>query len=145
MAMWSTTDLEPGVDADMNDMIKPIVTEDAPRPIGPYSQAIVVGGFVFCSGQLGIDPKVGELVGRDAPAQADRAIMNLEAVLETAGSSLDLVFKVTLYLKDMKDFPAVNDVYARHFGEAKPARTTVEVSALPKGALVELDAVALVR
>lgn len=143
--MWSSTDHEPGVDADMNDRFRSIMTEDAPKPIGPYSQAIVVGGFVFCSGQLGMDPKAGELVWRDAPAQADRAIMNLKAVLETAGSSLDLVLKVTLYLKDMKDFPAVNEVYARHFGKAKPARSTVEVSALPKGALVELDAVALVR
>lgn len=143
--MWFMKGREPGVDAEMNERIRSVVTDEAPKPIGPYSQAIVVGGFVFCSGQLGLDPKMGELAGTDAPAQADRAIKNLKAVLQTAGSSLDLVFKVTLYLKDMRDFPAVNEVYAMHFGKAKPARSTVEVSALPKGALVELDAVALVR
>ena len=129
----------------MNEGIRSVVTEEAPKPIGPYSQAIVVGGFVFCSGQLGLNPKTGDLTGTDARTQADGAIRNLKAVLETAGSSLDLVFKVNLYLKDMRDFPGVNEVYARHFGTAKPARSTVEVSALPKGALVELDAVALVR
>ncbi len=139
------TGREPGVDAEMNDKIQSVVSEEAPRPIGPYSQAIVVGEFVFCSGQLGLDSKSGGLAGTDAPAQAERAIKNLKAVLETAGSGLDLVLKVTLYLKDMRDFSAVNEVYARHFGTAKPARSTIEVSALPKGALVELDAIALVR
>ena len=139
------TDRGLGVDSEMNDRIRSVVTENAPKPIGPYSQAIVVGGFVFCSGQSGLDPRSGDLVGTDASAQAHRAIMNLKAVLETAGSGLDMVLKVTLYLKNIGDFPAVNEVYARHFGIAKPARSTVEVSELPKWALVELDAVALVR
>jgi 2-iminobutanoate/2-iminopropanoate deaminase len=136
---------ELGVDTETGDGLKSVVTDEAPKPIGPYSQAIVVGGFVFCSGQLGLDPETGELEGPDARAQADRAIENLGAVLKAAGSRLDLAFKVTLYLKDMKDFPVVNEVYAKHFGNAKPARSTIEVSALPKGALVEIDAVALVR
>ena len=138
------TALELGEVIEMDSRLRSIATAEAPGPIGPYSQAISVGGFVFCSGQLGLDPKTGELAGTDAPSQADRAIKNLKSVLETAGSSLDLVFKVTLYLKDMRDFPAVNEIYARHFGNAKPARSTVEVSALPKLALVELDAVALI-
>jgi 2-iminobutanoate/2-iminopropanoate deaminase len=89
----------------MNDRIGSVVTENAPKPIGPYSQAVVVGEFVFCSGQLGLDPRSGDLAGTDASAQADRAIMNLMAVLETAGSGLDMVLKVTLYLKNIEDFP----------------------------------------
>lgn len=129
----------------MDSRMKTVISEGAPRPIGPYSQAIVVGGFVFCSGQLGLDPGSGDLVGTDIQSQTDRAIRNLGAVLEASGSGLENVVKVTLYLKDIRDFPTMNEIYARHFGRANPARSTVEVSALPKGALVEVDAIALVK
>lgn len=121
---------------------KTVYTPEAPKPIGPYSQAVAAGNFVFCSGQLGLDPIGGELVGETAAEQAERAILNLKAVLVRAGSELSHVIKVTLYLKDMNDFAEVNEVYGRHFIEMKPARTTVAVSQLPKGALVELDAIA---
>jgi len=121
---------------------KTVYSPEAPKPIGPYSQAVVAGNLVFCSGQIGLDPVGGELVGGTAAEQAERAILNLKAVLMRAGSELSHVIKVNLYLKDMKDFPEVNEVYARHFIEMKPARTTVAVSQLPKGALVELDAIA---
>ncbi len=121
---------------------KTVYTPEAPKPIGPYSQAVAAGNFVFCSGQLGLDPIRGELVGETAAEQAERAILNLKAVLVRAGSELSHVIKVTLYLKDMNDFAEVNEVYGRHFIEMKPARTTVAVSQLPKGALVELDAIA---
>lgn len=124
---------------------KPVFTNEAPRPIGPYSQAVVCEDFVFCSGQIGLDPLTGELVGKTAAEQAERALMNLRAVLNTAGSELSHVLKVTLYLKSMKDFEEVNRVYAKHFADGKPARSTVEVSELPKGALVEIDAIAEVR
>jgi len=121
---------------------KTVYTPEAPKPIGPYSQAVAAGNFVFCSGQLGLDPIGGELVGETAAEQAERAILNLKAVLVRAGSELSHVIKVTLYLKNMNDFAEVNEVYGRHFIEMKPARTTVAVSQLPKGALVELDAIA---
>jgi len=121
---------------------KVVHTQDAPKPIGPYSQAIVSGNIVFCSGQLGLDPVTGELAGKTPAEQAERAILNLKAVLLRAGSELSHVVKVTLYLRDMKDFDEVNEVYARHFVEMKPARSTVEVSQLPKGALVEIEAFA---
>lgn len=121
---------------------KTVYTPEAPKPIGPYSQAVSAGNFVFCSGQLGLDPIGGELVGETAAEQAERAILNLKAVLVRSGSELSHVIRVTLYLKDMKDFEEVNEVYGRHFIEMKPARTTVAVSQLPKGALVELDAIA---
>lgn len=121
---------------------KTVYSPEAPKPIGPYSQAVVAGNIVFCSGQLGLDPVGGELVGGTAAEQAERAILNLKAVLVRAGSELSHVIKVTVYLKDMNDFEEVNEVYGRHFIEMKPARTTVAVSQLPKGALVELDAIA---
>lgn len=121
---------------------KTVYTPEAPKPVGPYSQAVVAGNLVFCSGQLGLDPISGELVGKTAAEQAERAILNLKAVLLRAGSELSHVVKVTLYLRDMRDFQEVNDVYSRHFIEMKPARTTIAASQLPKGALVELDAIA---
>ncbi len=121
---------------------KTVYSAEAPKPIGPYSQAVVAGNLVFCSGQIGLDPVGGELVGGTAAEQAERAILNLKAVLLRAGSELSHVIKVNLYLKDMRDFPEVNEVYGRHFIELKPARTTVAVAQLPKGALVELDAIA---
>ncbi|HEX7049427.1 MAG TPA: RidA family protein [Longimicrobiales bacterium] len=122
--------------------IKTIRTADAPAAIGPYSQAQVVGGFVFTAGQIAFDPATMELVGGDVAAQTERVLENLKAVLEAAGASLGTVVKTTVFLKDMDDFTAMNEVYARYFGDHRPARTTVQAGKLPKGALVEIDAVA---
>jgi len=121
------------------DLVK---TDQAPAAIGPYSQAVASGGFLFCSGQIALDPKTGELVGTTAAEQALRVLANLKAVLEAGGSELGRVIKTTIFLADMADFAAVNEVYAAAFGDHRPARATVAVKALPKGALVEIDAVA---
>jgi 2-iminobutanoate/2-iminopropanoate deaminase len=124
---------------------KVVQTGTAPRAIGPYSQAIVANGFVFCSGMIALDPATGEMVGAsDVQAQARRAMDNLKAVVEAAGSSLDRVVKTTIYLTDLGDFGAVNEVYGGYFGGAPPARATVQVAGLPRGAMVEIDAIALV-
>ena len=121
-----------------------VSTESAPRAIGPYSQAVVAGGLVHCSGQIALDPGSGQLVGATAAAQAERVLENLGAVLRAAGSGFESVLKCTVYLADMADFAAVNEVYARYFqGERPPARATVAVRTLPKNALVEIDCVAL--
>lgn len=122
---------------------QPVSTTGAPGAIGPYSQAIVAGGFVHCSGQIGIDPASGELVSDDVARQAERVLTNLAAVLEAAGSSLAHVVKCNVYLTDMGDFAAVNEVYARFFPEPPPARACVEVSRLPKDVQVEIDCIAL--
>jgi 2-iminobutanoate/2-iminopropanoate deaminase len=122
---------------------KRIFTPQAPAPIGPYSQAIHADGVLFCSGQIPIDPQTGELIAGDAAQQAERALQNLQAVLAAAGHSFADVVKATLYLIDMNDFAAVNAVYEKYFGATKPARSTVAVAALPKGARVEIDCVAL--
>jgi len=119
-----------------------IRSDNAPAPIGPYSQAVLTGGDLFCSGQIAIDPVTGELVGSDAAAQAEQALRNLGAVLRAAQMDYDNVVKTTLFLVDMNDFSAVNAVYARYFDAVKPARSTVAVAALPKGARVEIDAIA---
>ncbi len=122
-----------------------IATTEAPRAIGPYSQAIAAGGFVFCSGQIPLDPKTGEMIGTgDVRAQARRVMENLKAVLAAAGTSLAHVVKTTIYLADLGDFGAVNDVYGSYFSSAPPARATVQVAGLPRGALVEIDAIAVV-
>lgn len=123
---------------------KRILTENAPAPIGPYSQAILHQGVVFCSGQIALDPRTGELDGDDATAQARRVLDNLGAVLRQAGAAFDDVVKTTIFLIDMNDFAAVNAVYERYFGQVKPARSTVAAAALPKGARVEIDCVAIV-
>lgn len=120
-----------------------IFTPQAPEPIGPYSQAILAEGVLFCSGQIPIDPQTGELVAGDVAAQTERALRNLEAVLAAAGKSYENVVRTTLYLVDMNDFAVVNSIYARYFGAVKPARSTVAVAALPKGARIEIDCVAL--
>lgn len=120
-----------------------IATDAAPVAIGPYSQALVHGELVFTSGQIGMDPASGELPDGGVEAQARAALANLGAVLEAAGSGFDRVLKTTVYLVDMADFAAVNGVYAEVFGEARPARATVAVAGLPKGALFEIDAVAV--
>lgn len=118
-----------------------VSTGSAPAAIGPYSQAIAIDGFVFCSGQLGLDPATGELV-EGVAAQADRALRNLSAVLDAAGLTMADVVKTTLFLADMADFATVNEVYARFLPDPPPARSTVAVAALPKGGLVEIEATA---
>jgi 2-iminobutanoate/2-iminopropanoate deaminase len=121
-----------------------IHTTYAPRAIGPYSQAIAAGGFVFCSGQIALDPSTGELVGAsDVRAQAKQVMRNLGAVLEAAGATFADVVKTTIYLADLQDFAAVNEVYGAFFSGEPPARATVQAAGLPRGALVEIDAIAL--
>jgi 2-iminobutanoate/2-iminopropanoate deaminase len=115
-----------------------------PAAIGPYSQGIAVDGFVFCSGQLGLDPATGELV-EGVDAQAERALRNLAAVLDAGGLTLADVVKTTIFLADIDDFAAVNAVYARHMADPPPARSTFAVAALPKGARVEIEAIAYRR
>lgn len=122
-----------------------ISTEAAPAALGPYSQAIKVNGFVWCSGQIPIDPATGTIHADGIEAQARQAIHNLSAVLQAAGSGLDKVVKTTVFIRHIDDFAALNAVYAEMFGAAKPARSCVEVSALPKGALVEIEAIAAVE
>ena len=122
-----------------------ISTNNAPSAIGPYSQAIVAGGFVHCSGQIALDPKNGQLIDGDVTAQTERALENMKAVLAAAGSDLSQVVKCTVYLVSMEDFAAVNKVYGRYFqGDQPPARSTVGVSQLPRNAFVEIDCTALV-
>jgi 2-iminobutanoate/2-iminopropanoate deaminase len=124
----------------MRDVIS---TKDAPQAIGPYSQAIRANGFVFVSGQVAIDPATQQVLGGDVTAQTDRVLKNLSAILSAAGSSVEKVVRSTVFLKNMADFGAMNDVYGRYFKEKPPARSTVEVSRLPKDVLVEIDVIAL--
>ena len=119
-----------------------IKTADAPSAIGPYSQGIVSGGFLFTAGQIALDPASGSIIEGDVSAQADRVMKNLTAVLKAAGTDWRHVVKTTVYLKDMADFPKLNDVYAQHVGDARPARSTVAVAGLPRNVLVEIDCVA---
>jgi 2-iminobutanoate/2-iminopropanoate deaminase len=119
-----------------------VVSENAPKAIGPYSVAVKGGGLVFTAGQLGLDPASGELVG-GVEEQTRQALTNLKHVLEAAGSGLDQVLKTTVFLQNMADFPKMNAVYGEFFSENPPARSAVEVAALPKGGLVEIEAVAL--
>jgi len=116
---------------------------EAPAAIGPYSQALVAGPYVWCSGQIPLDPATGQLVGGPFEDQVRRVIENLSAVLRAAGSELDRVVKTTVFLTDLADFAALNAVYAEYFGPTPPARSTVQVAALPRGARVEIEAVAL--
>lgn len=122
-----------------------VATEAAPKAIGPYSQAVTatVGKLVFCSGQIPLDPQSGQLVGGDIREQTHRVMKNLDAVLRASGSSLEGVVKTTIFLVDLAHFAAVNEVYASYLGANPPARTTVQVSALPRGAQVEIDAIAM--
>jgi 2-iminobutanoate/2-iminopropanoate deaminase len=123
--------------------LRAVRTAAAPAPVGPYSQAVVAGGFVFASGQIPLDPATGKLVSGEIEAQTERVLDNLRAVLEAAGSSLDQVVRASVYLVDLAVFPRVNAVYARYFGsDPKPARSTVQVAALPLGAQVEIDVIA---
>ena len=120
-----------------------ISTKDAPQAIGPYSQAIRANGFVFVSGQIPTDPATQQIIVGDVAAQTERVLKNLAAILKAAGSGLDKVVRSTVYLKNMGDFAAMNEVYGRHFTSAPPARATVEAARLPKDVLVEIDVIAL--
>lgn len=120
-----------------------ITTPDAPAAIGPYSQAIRCGQFVYTSGQIALDPVTGELVGEDVQAQTHRVLQNLQAVLDSAGTSLKSVIKTTVFLAHMSDFQAMNAIYANYFGSSAPARSTVAAAELPRKALVEIECVAL--
>lgn len=121
-----------------------VESKDAPKPIGPYSQAIKAGGFVFCAGQIALDPATGQLAPGDIAAQTERVLKNLSAVLAAAGTDLDHAVKTTVFLKNISDFPAMNEVYGRYFKTAPPARSTVGAAALPRDALVEIEVVAVV-
>lgn len=120
-----------------------VQTDKAPKAIGPYEQAIKANGFIYTAGQIPIDPKTANLVEGDISAQTRQVLENLKAVLAAGGSSFDRVVKATVFLKNIADFAAMNDVYAQYLGSAKPARSTVAVAELPRGALVEIDLVAL--
>lgn len=126
--------------------IVPVATAAAPAAVGPYSQALVVrapGALVFCSGQIPLDPATGQMVSGGIEAQTERVLANLKAVLEAAGASLGQVVRTTIYLVDLAQFATVNDIYARVFAPALPARATVQVAALPRGAQIEIDAIAV--
>jgi 2-iminobutanoate/2-iminopropanoate deaminase len=119
-------------------------TDAAPKAIGPYEQAIRANGFVYTAGQIALDPKTGDLVDDGIAAQTRRVLENLKAVLEAAGSSMARVVKATVFLKNMADFPKVNEIYAEYLGTSKPARSTVAVTDLPRGALIEIDLIAVI-
>jgi 2-iminobutanoate/2-iminopropanoate deaminase len=121
-----------------------ISTHDAPQAIGPYSQAIKANGFVFASGQIAIDPATQQVIVGDVAAQTDRVLKNVSSILKAAGSGLEKVVRSTVFLKNMSDFAAMNEVYGRYFTAAPPARSTVEAARLPKDVLVEIDVIALV-
>ena len=120
-----------------------ISTNDGPKAIGPYSQAIEANGLVFLSGQISLDPATQQLIAGDVAAQTERVLQNIQGILRAAGTSLQQVVKTTVFLKSMNDFTAMNEVYARHFTAEPPARSTVEVARLPKDVLVEIDVIAL--
>ena len=123
--------------------MKNVVTTDrGPKPIGPYSQAIKANGLIYLSGQVALDPKSGDVVGSDIRQQTERVLENIKGIVEAAGANLHHVIKTTVFLKDMNDFPAMNEVYGRYFSAAPPARSTVQVARLPKDALVEIEVVA---
>ena len=120
-----------------------IATEQAPQAIGPYSQAIRAQGLIFTSGQIAIDPATAQIIAGDVSAQTDRVLKNLAAILQASGSSLEKVLRCTVFLKNMGDFAAMNEVYGRYFMQSPPARSTVEVARLPKDVLIEIDVIAL--
>jgi 2-iminobutanoate/2-iminopropanoate deaminase len=122
---------------------EPVLSKNAPQPIGPYSQAIRIGTMLFCSGQIPLDAATGQMVGTDVETQAKKVMENLSAVLQAGGANFDQIVKTTIFLKSMNDFPKVNEIYAQYFKGTPPARSTVEVSRLPKDALVEVEAIAV--
>jgi 2-iminobutanoate/2-iminopropanoate deaminase len=121
-----------------------VQTDEAPEAIGPYSQAVVYNGVVYCSGQIGLDPKTAEFAGTDTETQAEQVMKNLGAVLKAAGSGFDKVLRCTIFLESMDDFPAVNKIYGNSFGDKPPARETVAVRTLPKNARIEISCIAAV-
>jgi 2-iminobutanoate/2-iminopropanoate deaminase len=121
---------------------KHVVTRQAPTPIGPYSQGVIAGGFLFLSGQIPIDPQTNELVSGGVEAQAERVLLNILAVLKEAKMGPENIVRTTVFLQDLADFTAMNEVYARYLGKEPPARSTVQVAALPRGARIEIDAIA---
>ena len=125
-------------------MKETISTENAPGAIGPYSQAVKTGGFVFCSGQIPIDPQTGNFVSDNVAEQTEQVLKNLTAVLEAAGTDSNSVVKTTVFLADMNDFAAMNEIYARYFSDNKPARATVQAARLPRDARVEIECIAVV-
>jgi 2-iminobutanoate/2-iminopropanoate deaminase len=128
-----------------NNAITVVTSDDAPKAIGPYSQAIRTGDLVFCSGQIGLSPETGQLVGEDISKQTEQALKNLQAILEAAGSDLSHVVKVTIFMTDMGNYATINEVYSQFFTDVKPARSAVEVTKLPKGALVEIECIATLK
>jgi 2-iminobutanoate/2-iminopropanoate deaminase len=131
----------PGLDGGI--MREVVATENAPKPIGPYSQAIKANGFIFLSGQTPLDPATQQLVAGGVAEQTERTLKNLETILKVAGSSMDKVVRCGVFLKDMNDFAAMNEVYGKFFRNNPPARTTVQAARLPKDCMVEIDAIAL--
>ena len=125
--------------------LRSVSSEKAPKALGPYSQAIVTGDLVFCAGQVGLDPASGQVVSGDIKDQTRRCLDNLAAVLEAAGSSLDRVTKTTVFLTDLAEFTAMNEAYAERFGGHKPARSTIGIAALPRGARIEIECIAIRR
>ena len=125
-------------------MKRAVFSEKAPKPIGPYSQAVEVGDYVFCSGQIGLDPKTGELV-EGVVAQTNRTLTNLREVLAKVGLTLEDVVKTTVFMADLSEYSKMNEEYAKHFPGVPPARTTVQAAALPRGSRVEIDAIAVKR
>jgi 2-iminobutanoate/2-iminopropanoate deaminase len=123
-------------------MAEVVATKDAPQAIGPYSQAIKAGGFLFSSGQIAIDPASGQVIEGDVAAHTERVLKNIAAILKAGGLSMQRVVKTTVFLKSMSDFGVMNEIYGKHFGDHRPARSTVEVARLPKDVLVEIDVVA---
>jgi 2-iminobutanoate/2-iminopropanoate deaminase len=121
---------------------KYVSTSDAPRPIGPYSQGVISGGILYCSGQIALDPQTNELVGGDVAEQTERVLQNLVAVLREAKMGPENVVKTTVYLADMADFPKMNEVYGRYLGQKPPARTTIQAAGLPRNVRVEIDVIA---
>jgi 2-iminobutanoate/2-iminopropanoate deaminase len=134
--------MTPDLTEDTGVALRAVHTDRAPAAIGPYSQAVAANGFLFTAGQIPLDPATGQVIAGDVTAQTERVLTNLAAVLEAAGASWSAVVKTTVFLHDMSDFPAVNQAYARVLGTARPARSTVQVAALPRGVLVEIDAIA---
>ena len=126
------------------ESIRIVQTPDAPAAIGPYSQAVVHDGLVFTAGQIALDPATGELLEGSVAEQTDRVLRNLDAILRAAGASLRTVLKTTVFLRDMGDFAEMNEVYARHFGDHRPARSTVQAGRLPRDVAVEIEAVAAI-
>lgn len=120
-----------------------VKTEHAPAAIGPYSQGIVANGFLYTAGQIALDPATGQMADPDIVAQTERVMQNLQSILESTGAKWSNVVKTTVYLHDLADFPTVNEIYGRWIGDARPARSTVQVAALPRGALIEIDLIAL--